>query len=120
MSKNNIRKINDLIVKAAKATLGTNRNFGKTDDWFLSELKWLKIEQLYKMSISKMTHKIINGMDDSYFKNYLISSRNIRNFENNKIGKHSPTMGFSIHTQQTFLYQIIQTYNRLPNELTKM
>lgn len=45
-------------------------------------------------------------------------SRGVRNYSQNKVGHHSPEMGRSVHTQKSFLYLAINTYNKLPRNLT--
>ena len=46
------------------------------------------------------------------------ANRNARNEYEEKLGPHKPYIGLSVHTQNTYLYQIITSYNKLPKEIT--
>ena len=47
-----------------------------------------------------------------------MNNRSIRNMSQNKVGHHDQSMGHSVYTQRTFLYQALNIYNKLPRELT--
>ena len=79
-------------------------------------MNWFPIENIYEIAISKMTHKILNNVNnnDHYFLNQLTMNRSIRFHAENKIGPHPIGYGLLEISQKTFLYQIRNTYNELP------
>ena len=74
------------------------------------------------MSISKYTHKILNGKNQNsqshYFKQEIMRNRNIRRKTENKTGPHTPEIGHLDVIQKTFLYKSRNIYNYLPRGLT--
>ena len=48
----------------------------------------------------------------------MIKNRNVRNHAQNKVGHHDPEMGHSTYTQRSFLYVSINSYNKLPRNIT--
>ena len=69
-------------------------------------------------TVQNSIYKIINSNNEHSFKNYLTANRGIRNYSQNKVGHHDQSMGHSVYTQRTFLYQALNIYNKLPRELT--
>ena len=60
-------EINKILIETAKA-LNYNHN-GKTDQWYLLELKWLNHNERYEMAIAKLAHKLLKDKNDN--SNYL-------------------------------------------------
>ena len=116
-SETNRRKIDHILLKTAKLVVGRH-HLGRNNKWYLNEMKWLTLKEMYETSTQKYTHRIIHGSDNHFFKNYLLSNRNARNEYEEKLGPHKPYIGLSVHTQNTYLYQIITSYNKLPKEIT--
>ena len=46
------------MINAAKVVLG-RESLGRTDDWLLKEMKWLKVEKLYKNQLQNHIYKTI-------------------------------------------------------------
>lgn len=116
-SETNRRKIDHILLKTAKLVVGRH-HLGRNNKWYLNEMKWLTLKEMYETSTQKYTHRIIHGSENHFFKNYLLSNRNARNEYEEKLGPHKPYIGLSVHTQNTYLYQIITSYNKLPKEIT--
>ena len=115
----NKRKINKLILKLAKFLNGPS-GIGKSDNWHMNELGWMDIENLYKFAISKYTYRIIHSNQDHMFKSYLLSNRSDQKRMADKLGPHKISIGRSNATFPTYLYQAIDIYNKLPDNLTQM
>ena len=117
-SKINRKKIERIMIKAAKIVLG-RKSLGRTDEWLLREMKWLKIEKMYENQLQNFIYKIMNSENQHYFNYYMKKkNRSIRIKAQNKVGHHDGIMGQSIYSQQSILYQSVQIYNKLPKELT--
>lgn len=117
ISYTNRRKIDNILTKTAKLVIG-KEGLGRTEKWLLNQMKWLNIENGYKISISKYIHKIINGKEEHIFKNYMTENRSRKNQKQLKLGPHKPEIGKSHYTQKTFLYQAIDICNNLPKNIT--
>ena len=115
--KENTKKINKIIIEAAKIVIDKNTN-GRTEEWILKEVNWLNLTKNYENTTQNNIYKLINNDEEHYFDYYLTKNRNIRNQTQNKLGHHDLTIGRSSYTQQTFLYKAIDIYNKLPRELT--
>ena len=113
----NIQRINNMIYSLGRTLLG-NENIGRTNQWVLDKLKWLDYENLYKSSIYKTTHQLLNTYNQHYITSDLIQNRNIRNKSQNKLGPHANKIGMNEIEQATFVYQAKKIYNTLPKELT--
>ena len=74
-----------MITNLAKFING-HHGFGKTDEWNLQQMKWMKYDQLYKYAIAKYTNKMIHSEDDSYFKDELLLNRKQREKERKRYG----------------------------------
>ena len=81
---------------------------------------WISIEELYKYTTAKYTYNIIHSEDNHYFKEYLLANRNDQKRLSNKLGPHKTSIGRSNYTFYTYLYQSIDIYNNIPDNITRM
>ena len=78
------------------------------------------MEKIYKMSIQKTVHTLLNIENENYITSKMILNRNVKNKSQNKLGPHNPELGRNNLEQKSFLYQSVKLYNELPKELTKI
>ena len=116
-NKHNLNKINQILEKAARIVLG-NSSIGRTTDWVMTNMKWLKIELKYENSAQNYIYKLINGKDEHNFKHKLIGNRSVRIRCQNKVGHHDQEMGRNVYTQRSILYTAVSVYNKLPRNIT--
>ena len=109
----NIKPINNEIIKLAKFLNGYD-GYGKTEEWHLNQMKWLKFEDLYKYATAKYIHKTIQSNEDHMFKDILISKRRGRNLSTDKLSPINSNM-----TQNSNLFKFVSIYSSLPNILTQ-
>ena len=114
----NISKIDRLITKMARILNGTE-GYGKTDQWNIKHLNWMSLSELHSFTAAKYAHKIINSDSKHWFKEYLLANRSSRNRSAMKIGPHKVDIGRNNITQLTFLYSIVNIYNRIPDTITR-
>ena len=81
-------------------------------------MNWLDVQLNYENTTQNNIYKLINNNENHFFEYYLTNNRTVRNYSQNKLGHHNQMIGRSTLTQQTFLYQAIEIYNKLPKELT--
>ena len=113
----NRKKINKIIYDAAKTVIGT-ASIGRTNKWLLNEMKWFDIEKCHENAVQNYTYKMINSSNNHYFKTYLTTNRSIRIEAQNKVRHHDIEMGQTAIMQRTYLYRAVNTYNKLPRNLT--
>ena len=79
-------KINKILLQTA--TTISNCKPGRTDDFILKSINWNNFDQMYKNSIIKITHKLLNkdNSNKHFLFNIITHGRNVRNTAENKCG----------------------------------
>ena len=116
-SKENFKKIDKILIQAAKIVIG-KESIGRSNQWLFTNLKWFDTKTRYENAMQNNIFRILNNQDEHDFKHYFTLNRSIRMMSENKLGPHHQSMGNSIHTQKSFLYRAIALYNNLPKNLT--
>ena len=111
-------KLDKLLVSIAK--LVHYDEIGRTDEYYLKLMKWYNHRRRYEKSISKIAFKILNYEKENphRFYDHLVEDRSIRMKSQNKVSHRTNEVGNNMEAKNTFLYQIITVYNKLPRELT--
>ena len=98
----------------------SNLKTGLTDQHYMVDMKWSNFNDLYKQSIIKISHKILNSKvkDRNSLYYDLIEDRNIRSHAENKTGPIKPIKHNDNITHKTFIYNVKAVYASLPRSLT--
>ena len=110
--------INNTILKIA--TKLSNHGYGRTNEFYLKEMKWLSIDNLYKSAIMNITHKILNDpqTNNHYFYTKLTTNRTTRKIAENKTGPKPIHDRLDKLTIKLFTYNTIDCYNNLHRSIT--
>ena len=110
--------INNTILKIAIKL--SNKGYGRTNDFYLKEMKWLTIDNLYKSAIMKITHTILNDpqTNNHYFYTKITVNRTMRKKAENKTGPKPINDRQDKLTNKLFTYNTIDCYNNLHRSIT--
>ena len=61
---------------------------------------------------------MLNSTENNFATNLLAHGRKVRNFSQNKCGPLTDNIGWSLFSQNTFIYKMKIYYNRLPMQIT--
>ena len=115
----NIQKLQNILNQTTKIVLGP-KGWGMTPEARLRELKWLPVKELYKKSVAKLTHKILNNKEPQALFESFTNNRNPRKIAENKVAQHNPGFGFHWAQRNTFEFRALNIYNALPHQLTEI
>ena len=116
-SKTQYNLINNIIINTARQI--TNNKYGRTDEFILKSIKWLNLQETYKMAISKITHKFLQPTTNCHFlAAELRKNRSLRMKSQNKTGQKPMVRRDDRWTQKTFIFNSIDIYNKIPKEIT--
>ena len=91
---------------------------GRTVEYIMKENKILDYFQLHKNTCLKQTFSLLNN-DEKNFSTYLLAdSRTVRNNSQNKCGPLIGNIGWTLFSQNSYLYRMKINYNKLPRQIT--
>ena len=112
-------KIDDLLIGIAIKISNYNM-IGRTNDFILKKIKWITIEERYKLTVQKKTHKLLNtdNQNRHFLAELMTENRTIRMQKENKLGPKQKINSNDKYTIKTFTYKSIDLYNRLDRKYT--
>ena len=84
----------------------------------MKENKILNYFQIHQNTCYKQTFSMLSNKDNNFATALLSQGRNIRNTSQNKCGPLSKNIGWTLLSQNTFIYRMKLLYNRLPMQIT--
>ena len=99
--------------------LNTNTH-GRTNEFILKQLKWISIEQHYRLCVAKVINKLLNSnLQHSHFLSYkLTNNRTIQMIAENKTGPKPRIEINDNYTTKSFIFRAKDIYNRINRKLT--
>lgn len=119
--QHNIDVIQKLLNKAARIALGP-----RTQRWsisrLMSEMGWLKVNELIRYHQCCLIHQIIYTGSPQYLRERILTERTgrTRSYDHRKLGPKPKNEGSSIFTKNNFVSRSYETYNNLPPILTSI
>ena len=110
-------KINNIMLNTVKK-LTKNLYVGRTIKFIMRENKILDYFQLHSNACFKQTFSLLNNNDKNFASSLLAEARTIRNVSQNKCGPLIGDIGWTLFSQNTYLYRMKTQYNKLPRQLT--
>lgn len=94
--------------------------YGRTNEFILKKVKWIKIEQRYQMCIQKVVHKLLNhdNKNRHFLATILTLNRNVRKLSENKCGPRTRIERSDKFSNKNFTNKAMDIYNKVPRELS--